>query len=93
MQVNYAELWNALKEGKSIRIVCTASKAYSIRRMVSKHKDNDKAYKLLNPTRAKIRVKVTPIVNTPNVELLLGLSHFYTNFSILMEDYNEPQPK
>ena len=88
MQVNYAEIWKLLKSGKSLRIVCTATKAHGIRRMVSKHKDNDKAYKLQNPTRAKITVKVTPIIDTPNVELLLGLSQHYTNYSILLEDYD-----
>lgn len=83
----YANIWEQLK-AKPSGVVLTISKYHvkTIKRMLSKHKDVDVAYKLLNPMRAKLLYKVTPVEGSPElVELTVILKQYPSNYGIILE--------
>ena len=54
----YAELWALIKKGSTVKITVSKYNIPSIKRMISKHKDEDREYKLLNPYRARLIYKI-----------------------------------
>lgn len=86
-RLNYANLWKLLKEGKSLKLKLHKDYVRTVVRMISKHKYNDVAYKLLNLANAKIYTEITPVEGEPlKVWLFVTLKQYPTNWSCIMED-------
>lgn len=83
----YAQLWAMLKGGNTLRLRVHRSYLASVKRMISKTKDMDKAYKLLNPERAILSYTVTACTDAPlEVTLTVTLRQHPTNYTALLED-------
>jgi len=85
--ITYAKVWDILKSGAKVKLTISKFQLKTIKRMVSKTKDMDAGYKLLNPTRAKLLYTVNEVSGSVEmITLTIVLKQFNSNYTSLLEE-------
>lgn len=82
--LTYAQIWDAVKRGSAVKITVSRFNIPSIKRMISKHKDGDAEYKLMNPYKARLNFSI--IAKDGELHTLkIELKQYPSSKSLLLE--------